>query len=115
MSFSKEENNFDIVEHEILEGDLTLADERRLNPEAEIYIPVEATETRTRKKLRTPKVKKVRKNKFGWAFFLCSLMMGLALTATLETPFFLFAGLAFGFLFFVDPIYNKLMEKIDQL
>lgn len=115
MTFSKEENEFDIVEHEILEGDLTLAEESKLNPEAEVYIPVEVTETRTRERMRPKKAKKVRKNKFGWAFFLCSMMMGVALTATLETPFFILAGLGVGFLFFVDPIYNKVMDKIEQL
>lgn len=115
MSFSKEENNFDIVEHEILEGNLDLAEERKLNPEAEIYIPVEATETRSRRRFKAPKVRKERKNKFGWAFFVCSVMMGVALTATLETPFFILAGIGLGFLFFVDPIYNKVMEFIERM
>ncbi|MEM8890767.1 MAG: hypothetical protein AAGD28_22510 [Bacteroidota bacterium] len=115
MSFSKEENKFDIVEHEILEGDQNLAVEKHLNPEAEIYVPVEVTETRSRRKTRKPKLKKVRKNKFGWAFFLCSMFMGIALTATFETPFFIMAGMGLGFLFFVDPIYNKVMEKIDNI
>ncbi len=115
MTFSKEENNFDIVEHEILEGDLSLADERKLNPEAEVYIPVETTETRSRRKFKAPKVRKERKNKFGWAFFVCSIMMGVALTATMETPFFILAGIGLGFLFFVDPIYNKVMDFIERM
>ena len=115
MNFSKEENKFDIFEHEILEGDQNLAEERKLNPEAEIYVPIEATDTRTRRRKKAPKVKKTRKNKFGWAFFLCSMFFGVALTATLGTPFYVLAGLGVGFLFFVDPIYNKVMEKIENL
>ena len=115
MNFSKEENKYDIVEHEILEGDLNLAEERHLDPEAEIYIPLEATETKTRNRARAPRIKKVRKNKYGWAMFLCSLMLGLAGTATLNTPLYLFVGLGIGFLFFVDPIYNKVLEIIDRI
>ncbi|MEM6806713.1 MAG: hypothetical protein AAF696_35255 [Bacteroidota bacterium] len=115
MNFSKEEKKFDIFEHEILEGDQNLAEERKLNPESEIYVPIEATETRSRRKRKATKVKKVRKNKFGWAFFLCSMFLGIALTATLETPFYIMAGMGVGFLFFVDPIYEKVMEKIENL
>lgn len=48
-------------------------------------------------------------------FFLASLFCGIGLTATFEVPIFLFAGLSLGFLFFVDPIYKKVMEKINSL
>jgi hypothetical protein len=47
-------------------------------------------------------------------FFLASLFCGIGLTATFEVPIFLFAGLSLGFLFFVDPIYKKIMEKINN-
>ena len=69
---------------------------------------------RTRQNKKT-KVKKERKNKYGWAFFLCSLFIGLGITATTEAPLPLFVGLGVGFLFFVDPVYEKLMEKIENL
>ena len=46
-------------------------------------------------------------------FFLASLFFGIGLTATFEVPIFLFAGMGLGFLFFVEPIYKKIMEKIN--
>ena len=47
---------------------------------------------------------------YGWAFFLCSLFLGLGGTATTENPMFLFGGLGIGFLFFVEPIYKKVIN-----
>lgn len=52
---------------------------------------------------------------FSPFFFLASLFIGIGLTATFEIPIFLFVGLGLGFLFFVEPIYKKLMEKITEL
>jgi 4-hydroxybenzoate polyprenyltransferase len=61
-----------------------------------------------------PKPQSEGKNKFGWAFFLASLFIGIGLTATFETPLGIFLGLGLGFLFFVDPIYHKVMSWLDS-
>lgn len=86
---------------------------------SEFYDQESGQERRTRQRTRVHRVERnrrsPRKNKYGWAFFLCSLFLGLGLTATLEHPLPLFAGLGIGFLFFVDPIYEKIMSIIDRL
>lgn len=108
---------FDIIEHDILDE---VFDDARYDMEAEINIPrleqttVEAAATRERWGKKA-KVKKERKNKFGWAFFLSSMFIGIGITATTSAPLGIFMGMGIGFLFFVDPIYNKVMDLIDRL
>jgi hypothetical protein len=43
------------------------------------------------------------------------MFSGIAVTATFGTPAGVLLGMGFGFLFFVDPIYQKVMDKIDKL
>ena len=59
--------------------------------------------------------KREKSNKYGWALFLCSLFVGLGFTATTEGPLPLFLGMGIGFLFFVDPIYEKVMRMIERI
>ncbi|MEO0472533.1 MAG: hypothetical protein AAF206_23145 [Bacteroidota bacterium] len=59
--------------------------------------------------------KKKRKNKYGWAFFLCSMFLGLAFIPFVQPPTSIMAGLGIGFLFFVDPIYDKVMDLIERI
>lgn len=55
------------------------------------------------------------KKKYAAFMFLFCLFTGLGFTATFESPFFLFMGLGTGFLAFIDPLYEKIMEKINSL
>lgn len=116
MRKKEQKEKFDIIEHELFEDPF---DDAQYDMEAEVNIPrleqtsVEAEETRRRRRKKPPRVKKERKNKFGWAFFLCSMFMGIAITATTGIPAGVLGGIGVGFLFFVDPIYEKVMDKIE--
>ena len=99
--FQQDDQEVEIREYEVLEGPDT-------------RLP-ELTETRTmtdrsQEKYHRPE----RKNKYGWAFFLCSMFIGLGFTTVSElAPLPLFLGLGVGFLFFVDPIYNRVMDLFE--
>jgi hypothetical protein len=86
---------------------------------SEFYDQENRHQRRTRERTRVHRVERSRqgprKNKYGWAFFLCSMFIGLGITASLGHPLGLFLGLGIGFLFFVDPIYEKVMSIIDRL
>lgn len=56
-----------------------------------------------------------KEKKYHWAFFLCMLFLGVGVTATTDHPIGVMWGLGFGFLFFVDPIYQKVMQIIERL
>lgn len=58
--------------------------------------------------------KKKKEEKYNWAFFLASLFVGVGLSRIFHVQAFVMFGLAGGFLFFVDPIYDKVMEKIKN-
>jgi len=53
--------------------------------------------------------------KYSWAFYLCSVFIGIGFTAMLEAPLPLFLGIGLGLLFFVDPIYKKIINIINDL
>lgn len=113
MAFTDPDEKFKYIEVEVHET----AEDPSLDSHADMERPLqyEAEETAQRSRQAAKPGKTERKNKFGWAFFLASLFLGLGITATLETPMGLFAGLGIGFLFFVDPIYNKVMDWLDRL
>lgn len=125
MSFPESERKFEIVEVDVFEeNDLIERDVSHIgveDPPASVNKNQDTTafqESVRRRNWQTGRNNsKTRKNKYGWAFFLCSFFIGLGLTATLpgEPPLAFFGGLGIGFLFFVDPIYQKLMEKIENL
>lgn len=58
--------------------------------------------------------KKKKEGTYNWAFFLASLFVGVGLSRVFHVQAFVMFGLAGGFLFFVDPIYEKVMEKIKN-
>ena len=53
--------------------------------------------------------------KYNWAFFLCCFFVGLAIAIPSEGPTAMFIGMGLGFLFFVDPIYEKVMQIIREI
>ncbi len=110
MNFGEKESPFDIHEFDIVE------DDERQNPEAHVRIP-QAQQEGHRAKSRKEKDKPSSSSKpksFNWAFFLAFLFFGLAATVTLHTPGALFVGMGIGFLFFVDPIYERVMSLFQR-
>lgn len=112
MHFEEKEKKFDIHEFEIAE------DEQRHNPEAEVRLPgaersAEASASRSQSRSRKEKEKKP--PTYNWAFFVASFMFGLAATATFDIPGPLFIGMGVGFLFFVEPFYQRVMAWIEKL
>jgi len=73
------------------------------NQHMTVVEPERKTERKTGKKEKN----------YGWAFFLASMFIGLGITATSEAPMGLFAGMGIGFLFFVPPIYKKVMSFFE--
>lgn len=55
-----------------------------------------------------------KKPKYAWAFFLASMFTGIALSEAFHADSFVLLGMGAGFLFFVDPIYQKVMSKIEK-
>ncbi|TAE53417.1 MAG: hypothetical protein EAZ89_07445 [Bacteroidetes bacterium] len=115
MKFSDPNEKFEVVEVEMLESDATT---NRMNPEAAVRVgnisyAQEAEDVRPREK--QAKAKLENKTPYAWAFFLFCLFAGLSFTATGNGPQGLFLGLGTGFLFFIEPIYNKLMRLIDKI
>ena len=117
MSF-QEKNKFDVFEVEVWEEE-----EEQDIPQSEIHNNLnesqkdqQALQSRTTHQRRQRRVKrKTKEKKYNWAFFLASLFIGLGVTATFDAPFGLFAGLGIGFLFFVDPIYEKVMQRLNDM
>lgn len=109
---------FEVIEVEVYEDGMTETEDihRNLSEDVrESEEPATRTRTRTRERRRERTIPK-KKNKYGWAFFLAAMFSGLGISIATDTmPLGLFLGMAIGFLFFVDPIYEKVMEKIDKL
>ena len=53
--------------------------------------------------------------RYGWAFFLCSMLIGLGISIPSDGPTALFVGMGIGFLFLVDPIYDKVIQAIKDI
>lgn len=98
--FQQDDNELEINEYEVFEGPDTVVPEN--------------VETRTRmdEELEASEVPK-KKNEYGWAFFLCSLFVGVGLFLASSSLLPLFLGLGFGFLFFVDPIYQRVIDLFE--
>ncbi|WNJ21052.1 hypothetical protein [Pontibacter sp. G13] len=123
MSFP-EEHKFEIHEVDVVEHGVDALDVLDdLDPDAEVRVPKQQSRRRERQDDRQSRRRRTfekpprqeKKPKYGWAFFLCSLFTGIGITAVSENPLFLFLGLGFGFLFFVDPLYEKVMSLIDRI
>ena len=61
------------------------------------------------------KYREKKEEEYHWFFFLCSTLIGLALAVATDGPTALFLGIGLGFLFFVDPVYQKVMQLIRDL
>lgn len=108
MAFSRENDPFDIVEHRVREvSEEQYLDDMRIEEEEDTIEKIRAREPKLRKKEKA--------KSYNWAFFLFSLFTGLGITATIDAPLPLFLGLGIGFLFFVDPIYEAVMRRINRL
>lgn len=109
---------FKVVEVEVYEQDPSLA--KGYDPEARVVIPVaaevlqEEESTQTRNK-SAKKAKEENKTPHAWAFFLFCLFAGISTTTLIEHPAGVLLGLGTGYLFFVEPIYNKVMSMLDRL
>ncbi|MDX2283196.1 MAG: hypothetical protein NW241_03505 [Bacteroidia bacterium] len=116
MKFSDPNEKFEVREVEVFEENQA-ADATDLNPDAEVKVTGTATDEAERQKKRKKegKTKQEERPNYGWAFFLATMFSGIAVTATFDTPAGVLLGMGLGFLFFVDPIYQKVMDKIDKL
>ena len=121
-NFSDPDSPFEIFEVEVFDDHTVIPEDKHLNAEAEVRIPKTKEDKLVREReLMRRRRRNIynegpprRKKKYNWAFFLCSLFLGIAITVTLDTPIGVLGGLGLGFLFFVDPIYEKLMDKIEN-
>lgn len=110
MSFKYNDDPFEVREHRVRDkNEEQYLDDLRIDD----YQEEDAIEQMRMRERYRPEPK-TRKNKYGWAFFLFSLFIGLGITATINHPLPLFAGLGTGFLFFVDPIYERIMRGIER-
>lgn len=52
--------------------------------------------------------------KYNWAFFLASMFIGIGIGEAIGADSAVLFGMGVGFLFFVDPFYQKVMSKIEK-
>ncbi len=118
MPFEKSKK-FDIVEVEVWEEEALEKETNDIHQQLiEIQNPAEnqqSVQVNASRGRRRRAKRKTKEPKYNWAFFLACLFIGLGFTATFKAPIGLFAGLGLGFLFFVDPIYQKVMDRINDL
>ncbi len=110
MSFKGNKEKFEILEQDVFDSELVDLESDISNIRSQ-----ESETTRTAERTDAPEGTRKGKNKFGWAFFLFFLFSGLGFTATFDSPLGLFLGMGTGFLFFVDPIYEKVMSLINRI
>lgn len=110
MSFDEKESLFDINEFEIDE------EGRRRDPEARVKIPQmeREHETRRERKARQKKEKAEQPKKYNWAFFVACCCFGMIGPVAANEPATIFLGAGVGFLFFVDPIYERVISIFDR-
>lgn len=56
--------------------------------------------------------KPYKRKRFGWAFMVASTMLGVGLTASTSIPVFVLGGIGLGFLFFVHPIHDRVVDLL---
>lgn len=110
MSFDEKESKFDINEFEIDE------EGRRQDPEARVKIPQMELERETRRerKERKKMEKADQPKKYNWAFFVASCCFGMIGPVAANEPATIFLGAGIGFLFFVDPIYERVISIFER-
>ena len=78
-------------------------------------VPVDQQyEVQTKPGKKAKKVKKKKARKYKWAFFLASMFTGIGVTAVTDFPLFLFLGMGLGFLFFADPVYDRVVGALGS-
>lgn len=60
------------------------------------------------------RIAKKKANGYKGLFFAMSLLIGVGIARLTDTKELVMFGLAFGFLFFIDPFYEKVMKKIEN-
>lgn len=114
MSFDEKESRFNINEFEIDE------EGRRQDPEARVRIPQLENEHETRRERRRRKkqekeqAKAAQPKKYNWAFFVACCCFGMIGPVAANEPATIFLGAGIGFLFFVDPIYERVISIFDR-
>lgn len=76
---------------------------------------VERTNVHLAEKLTDKPVKKEKKLKYAWLFFFGTILAWSSVTHALHLHGMKGMGVAMGLLFFVPNVYNKVMEKINNL
>ncbi|RMG23169.1 MAG: hypothetical protein D6730_14980 [Bacteroidetes bacterium] len=122
MAFEDSEK-FEVVEVEVWndgEGEQLPTDIHHNLPQDQAHKQANSKRTTARQRRRARRqarreAKANKEPKYNWAFFLASLFIGIGFTATFGPPLGIFLGLGIGFLFFVDPIYEKIMDRIKEL
>lgn len=78
--------------------------------------PIVQQQEQVQQRIQSQTVQKPEKEKkYNWAFFCASMFMGIALGEMMNVDSFVLFGMGIGFLFFVDPIYQKVMDKINKM
>lgn len=110
MTFDEQESKFDIQEFEISE------EGRHYDPEARVKIPEREVvyETRRERRRRKKAEKGPKQKKYHWAFFLSCVCFGLIGPVAANAPSTIFLGAGIGFLFFVDPIYERVISIFER-
>jgi len=80
------------------------------------YYEYKAEKRRIKAALKAERRKLLREKppRYHWAFFLSLSLIGLGLSFLADGPVPLFIGIGLGFLFFVGPIYEKVMQIIQD-
>ncbi|MEM7658487.1 MAG: hypothetical protein AAF399_20335 [Bacteroidota bacterium] len=115
--FNDPQERFDVFEHDIVDADIQ---DEGYDAEAEVQIAGQGQRLSNREKRKQRRrEKKARKaaqeDNYGWAFFLSSMFLGVGVTTLLDHPIGVMMGMAIGFLFFVKPFYQKVMDLIDRI
>lgn len=110
MNFGEQESKFDIKEYEIRE------DGDKYDPEARVQLPEQTViyETKRERRRRKNKEKQQRPKKYHWAFFLSCVCFGMIGPVAANAPSTIFLGAGIGFLFFVDPIYERVISIFER-
>lgn len=112
MSFDEREARFDINEFEIDE------EGRRRDPEARVKIPqmerAQERESKRERRARKRQERASRPKKYNWAFFVACCCFGMIGPVAANEPGTIFLGAGIGFLFFVDPIYERVISVFER-
>lgn len=83
-------------------------EKKEVKPEIYQTVEVEQREERNVKKSRE------RRNNEG-KLFVAFILLGIGFTTLVKAPFPLFLGIALAFVSTMDPVYQKIMDRINKL